>query len=227
MKKIDYSIGYKQMIEKNIQEVRNNIDEKYMKIKITNYCERYDLPYNFVKRKILTDNIFAISFSKDPSKQSFHQHYAAGFISSLPNVNNFQELPASGVNSLFVVDGVIVNRKNISNDNETKSIDFYWESTNKNGELIKFYAAHKHTDQDGGAQDNQYNDLKLFMKHAQKSEYENIYFLAIGDGPYYQRDEKKANKQIIRIDFMNEIFGAKHCKALTSNDIELFMNEIL
>lgn len=225
MRKIDYDSGYKKMIAQNLQEVRDNIDTKDMKIKIENYCTRYGLPYAFVRRKILMDNIFAIAFAKDPSKQSFHQHCAADFIKQLPNVEGFAELPAGGTNALFVLNGCVVNKASVPDSNDTKSIDFHW-SMNVNNKPIHFYAAHKHTDQEGGAQDNQYNDLKAFMKHGQKNTAKNVYFLAIGDGPYYQR-LKEREGTATRLEFMNQVFGNDHCIALTSDDIEALMNKII
>lgn len=225
MRKIDYDSGFKEMIEKNINEVRQNIDAEYMKIKIQNYCTRYDLPYMFVKRRILLDNIFALQFAKDPSKQSYHQHCAADFIKSLPRVQSFKQLPASGGNSLFIVEGILKYKKELLIDTETKSIDFSWHIITENGTKIMFYAAHKHTDQEGGAQDNQYNDLKQFMKHSNKSNDNLSYFLAIGDGPYYQRQPKKESSKT-RIELMNDDYSNNHCVALTSNDLESLINKI-
>ena len=226
MRKIDYDSGFKKQILKNIEDVRKHIDDDDMNTKIQNYCKRYDLPYMFIKRKILFDNIFALYFAKDPSKQSFHQQCAANFIKEIPKVENFQVLPANGKNAVFVINGEIKLKEEAGQKQETKetkSIDFFWNVITQSGKEITFYAAHKYTDQEGGAQDNQYNDLKLFMKHGRQFKDDNVYFLAIGDGPFYLRSNTQGVK---RIDAMNELYGNEHCKALTSNDIETFIEKI-
>ena len=223
MRRIDFDTGYKEQIIKNINKVRNDIDVPYMIEKIEKYCQKYDLPYMFVRNKILKDNIFALQFAKDPSKQSFHQHCAAKFISEITCVEDFKELNASGPKALFIEDGIVKTIKEISNKKETKSIDFRWYITTKTGKKITFYAAHKHTNDDGGSQDSQYTDLQMFMKHGSQSKNKDTYFLAIGDGPYYQRE--KGGKT--RIEIANETYGTHHCIALTSNDIELLLEEII
>lgn len=221
MRKIDYESEYKRIVEKNIQEVRAHINDKDMQVKINNYCAKYGLPKKFVERKILTDNIFAISFAKDPGRQSFHQHYAAKFIKEIPGVIEFKELPASGPNALFILDGRIVKKEELRKDNDTKSIDFFWKVKAASGKIFKFYAAHKHTAMDGGSQDNQFNDLKLFMKQGSTNTNDEVFILAIGDGPYYQRNG--------RLHSMNVLYGGvkSQCMALTTNDIESLIKLIM
>ena len=61
-----------------------------------------------------------------------------------------------------------------------KTIDFQWQ-TGK----YTVYATHKYTKESGGAQDNQYSDLHLFIKEANESHSSDDAFVAIADGPYY------------------------------------------
>ena len=226
MRRIDYQKRYNELLRKNIANVRSSIDSRDMKTKIRNYALKYDVPYAFVRRKILTDNIFALGFAKDPSKQSYNQTLALEFISENPLVLNPRQLPAGGSDALYVINGVLKDEKTMTPDDKAlqeKSIDFYWETLSNSGILYHIYASHKYTKEEGGAQDNQYHDLCKFMKNAMASTEQSNIFLAIADGQYYQKTMKDG---VRRIDYMNHTFGGERCIALTVDDIDALIDQI-
>ena len=219
--KIDYESAYKVALEQNIREVRDAIltGDMSMRIKLANYSEKFGIPIRFLEHKILSDNLFANGFIKDPSKQSLHQKVAARFIESINCVEDFEQLPAGGQNAKYICDDGIVRAG--ENGGRAKSIDFYWVF---DGNI--YYAAHKHTSEEGGAQDNQFKDLQLFLENAAKSKLANTYFLAIGDGDYYQKKYKSGGSEYkTRVDYMNARFGTDFAIAITTDDLEEFMVE--
>ena len=66
-------------------------------------------------------------------------------------------------------------------------MNFYWECGEK-----KFYAFHKYTREGGGAQDNQYSDIKKFIENANASADTNTFFIAIADGEYFNMRDGQA-----------------------------------
>ncbi len=196
-----YDIKIKQAREKNI---RNLFDEDDTKKKVHNFAERFDIDESLVWKRMNDDMAFASTFAKDPSKQSMHQHIAAEYISQLPTVMNFEELPAGGQNAKYCVNGKIRTGGNYKKE-KIKSIDFYWEYV-FNNKVLRFYATHKHTGDEGGAQDNQFNDVLSFHENAKKCNDPNIVLLSITDGAYYKVKYKKeaGGRDITRIEFFNQ-----------------------
>ena len=64
--KIDYQGEYKKQLQSNILLVREQIDNEDFVLKITNHAIKYDREYSEVKSKILTDDMYAEIFVKDP-----------------------------------------------------------------------------------------------------------------------------------------------------------------
>lgn len=100
-----------------------------------------------------------------------------------------------------------------------KSIDFTWNYHYKD-KTLKFYATHKHTSEDGGAQDNQFNDVKEFNSNAMVCDDNNIYFFSITDGAYYSRKYvKDKDFEGSRLEYYNYKFKGKRNKATKTNDL--------
>ena len=227
MRKIDYSIGYAKALRENRQKVNEEIDTPDMKLKIENWAKKFGYSSDEVRDHIIASPMFADTFAKDPGKQSFHQHWAAKFISENENVVDFEELPAMGDKSMFISSGKVVYRPEVKEDKDTKSIDFKW-TVHRDGVPLTFYAAHKYTAEGGGSQDNQYQDLKCFMRQAEQAHIPNVYFLAIADGDYYQHPSSRKSKYASRIEEMNSLYGSNpNCVALTCNDIDQFISDVL
>ncbi len=222
MGKIDYDTVYKEALDSNIKAVREEVldGNKEMIIKMQNYAEKFNIPYKFLVHRILQDNLFANNFAKDPAKQSIHQKTAAAYIESIIDVVNFIQLPAGGKRARYVGEDGMMYIGEKKNKGLTKSIDFYWEYDGK-----QYYAAHKYTKDEGGAQDNQANDLSSFLKNASKSKLENTIFLAIGDGAYYQKISESEDDGIMRsrIEEMNHLYGSSSALAITTDDLEEFL----
>lgn len=219
--KIDYDTVYKIALEKNSKEVRDAVlnEQEDMLFKISNYSEKYNIPKRFLIHQILRDPIFANQFAKDPAKQSIHQKTAAEYIENITGVEDFCQLPAGGQNAVYICkDGCIHKGSRLSGDN-VKSIDFHWTYDGK-----EYYAAHKYTKDEGGAQDNQCKDLMDFLSNASKSKMPNVVFFAIGDGAYYQRGTTENGVRFTsRIKYMNDVYSTENALAITTDDLEDYL----
>lgn len=224
---LDYELLEQKEILKIVSDFRvkiiNGILEEELIIKIKNFATKFKLEEKTVFNKIIEDDFFLLSFVKEPKKQSFHQNIAIEYIKNIKDVEEATLLPSSGINSLFIYEGNILTKGELEKIGfeKGKSIDFYWKVKNKDS--FKFYATHKYTKQNGGSQDNQFNDIQHFLSNAVKSNNKNIFFIAICDGEYYQKKFKGFNT---KIDYLNNYFKSENVFSTNINDLGSFINEI-
>lgn len=150
----------------NIQQVRDEINEPWVQTKIQNHVNAFDgiMTVEQVQEAIKTDIITASKFCKDPSKQNISENLAA-------EVLGLSKLPASGRNCIrFNNVGDIVS----TSTGNTKSADFM---------LDDYYATQKYTNGEGGAQDNQRNDVIDFLNRGSIKHK----VAAILDGAYWDK----------------------------------------
>jgi hypothetical protein len=201
--KIDYQSEYKKQLQKNISLVRSEIDNTDFVLKITNHAEKFGREYDEVKSKIMTDDMYAEWFAKDPAKQNIYEKLAADYISKIDGIENFRNLPNSA--KMFVIEGKVTSERL----NDVKSIDFQFKIGDNN-----FYTSHKYIKATyGGAQDNQYNDIRNFMRNCDKVATGNDYYIAICDGPYFETKMKS----------LNDDFGSVNVVAMTIDELEEFI----
>lgn len=206
--KVDYNKIIKEQRGLELLKVKKDIKTKAMQIKIKNYAEKYGLQTNYVEQKILDDSNFASFFAKDPSRQGIHEKIAAEYIRTL-KLDYFRVLPKGGKNALYPAFNGVDN----TNEYNVKSLDFEI----KIGQ-VNIYTICKHTDQEGGAQDNQYNDVLQTIKAIKKTnELKNIKYVAILDGEYYRRKN--------RLDFLNKI-SENRVRCMSIEDLDLYLEEI-
>lgn len=225
---LDYRLEELKVRQANTKQLRESINsgkiDKFLKEKIYNFCERHDIEFDLIKYKLMTDDLFVLNFIKEPSKQTFHQTLATEFMKKIPNVSNFQLLPAGGKDALYVVNGMVVPGSLIASSTvNVKSIDFHWIYTNSIGQKIECYASHKYTYQGGGSQDHQFKELITFQGHARQHQGDK-YFYAICDGRYYLLPYETS---LSKIDYLNKNFSGNRCCALDINHIENHMQSTL
>ena len=192
---MNYKDRYKFQIKENIKNALNEIETKDMKLKISNWANKFSYSFDEIKEKIRNDEIFRCVFAKDPSKQNLYQNLASEYIQSLDIVENFKILPAGGKDAIYLTNGKILSGDLLKKQSkDIKSIDFMW-----NCKDFIFYASHKYTEMNGGAQDNQYKDIQDFLNHSRDCNEKNTIFLAICDGNYYlQKDSKTGDESKIK-----------------------------
>lgn len=183
--------------QNNIKEVKELLEkkDKQLMLKISKASHKWKIDIEEIKSAILENKVAAASFAINPTKQNIYEKTAADIIRKIAGVNDFKNLPND---KLFVIKGMVIEKKEIGALSDTKSIDFSWSYNNK-----KIYASHKYTSEEGGAQSNQYKDLKHFIEEARHNKDGDIVFIAIADGPFYLRG--KTNQYKNRIEEMQKM----------------------
>lgn len=223
----DYEWAEKKAYFKNLELfLKNPFDNDSLK-KMQSYSKKHFIPLEAIITKVKEDEIFARNFVKDPIRQSVHENEAARFITQNKQVLNFKKLPMSGANSIFLHEGRIITKKEKDEFNlrGIKSIDFYWEIESKEGKMLKFYSSHKYTNEEGGGQDHQYTEQIKFLESASNSNMGNdVYFVAICDGDYYNTPNKKDHKT--RLEIMKELDISNQSIALTLSEFDDYISSI-
>lgn len=210
---VDYELEVAKRLLENVEEVRESVRDKDMQLKITNYANKHGLSKGYVEQRIVDDIDFARNFAKDPGRQSIHETIAAKHIEELPVVKehgSFKKLPAGGRNAKYVTLAGVRHE----NQDDTKSIDFEIKIGDET-----IYATCKYTKGEGGAQDNQYADVKQYVNIATQmlsrgANEDNERFIAIVDGAYYENHGRK--KELRRI-------GLGHIPILSINEVEEYL----
>lgn len=135
----------KRLLNENLKDFRANIENKDFTFKIKSYCDKFGFNFDEVKQEAKTNDLVASFFIKDPARQNFTEKLVSKLL-------NTAILPQQGKNCIrFTENGEITNKKTT---NVSKSADFYINDT---------YFTQKYTRGEGGAQDNQYNDVVDFL----------------------------------------------------------------
>lgn len=148
----------------NIEEVRKDIDKAWVKEKIQNHMDAFDglFTYDEIRQEILTNDLVASKFCKDPSKQNISEILAA-------QVLGWEKKPSQGSKCIrFNDNGDIVT----ASTGNTKSADF---------QELGYYITQKYTEGEGGHQDNQRNDVIDFLKRGSIKHK----VMAVVDGEYW------------------------------------------
>lgn len=166
-------------------------EQKDLLVKINNHIKRFGLNADSgdILHKILKDEVVASFLQKSPTKQNLSEHSQLGFLKDERGYLNMKKLPADGDGSWrFVDDEFVKGRKKKEVEKSckhkviTKSVDYICQD-----EMI--FA--KYTTGYGGHQDNQYNDVKMFLSQAIKylshrgGVSPSLRFCILIDGDYY------------------------------------------
>lgn len=205
------------MREINKKNLLKNIKKRKYQEKIKKYAEKFNYEVNYLEQILLEDDFLINSISKDPTKQNFQEKIAKEFLEkNIEGIKNFEILPKNGEKSKYLANGVLLTKEELTTDNHTKSIDFYWEYKD-----YKFYATHKYTKESGGAQDNQYDDVKKFLSHAKQYTKKGVFFIAICNGNYYKKIIKASG--ISKLEYLRNSVKDTNCIVC---DVYTLKNEI-
>ncbi len=195
---INYDIKFKQWVKKNLEIVKQSTNEEWLKLKVRNFVEKHGtITVEELLKQIKENDWVASFFAKDPSKQGIHEKTAAEYLKTF--FKDLQILPKSGKNAKYVVNGSVVSNR----PNKTyKSIDFTFSHMG-----YTIYASHKYTNESGGAQDHQRNDLISFVEHSAKPINKKHIFIAIADGKYYTKNNNANLKHINQSSIDKKVFA--------------------
>lgn len=100
-------------LRENIMPLRQQINQAWAQKKITNWAGRYGYDKEEVEQKILSDDMFASFFAKDPIKQNYTEKIAEDLL-------DVKHLPNNGIS--FSKEGELC--KGCFSDN-SKSVDLF------------------------------------------------------------------------------------------------------
>lgn len=146
--------------------------------KIATFAKKFGYKESEIREKIQSDEMFAAHFAKSPTRQVLHENLAAEWLKTTPGIENFEKLPASRKNGVFVTtDGEIRKGKDGA---PGKSLDFRWTTKERT-----FLASHKYTRESGGSQDQQFNEMRDLLRRFLNCRQRNHVLMVIVDGAYY------------------------------------------
>ncbi|AOG59993.1 hypothetical protein SHELI_v1c00380 [Spiroplasma helicoides] len=220
MSKPNYDEQFKKKIKENFEVF--DINDSNVRTKIQNFSKKYVLDFKTVLEEVEKSDIVKAFFIKDPTKQNIHEDTFGDFLKNIKGVKNYIQLPKgkNSENTVFIINQEVrmgsKTQKSITS--MSKSIDFKFNYKNLNTD---FYVCHKYTNEPGGAQDNQKNDVINTIKNA-SSPYINydIFILFVCDGNYWSKKEKNFIEVSSHIN--NENF-----KLINSEDLEDFLNKFI
>lgn len=218
---LDYAAKEADAIHSNLADLRRRLESgklgRGLEKKIQRFAKKYNLEFDLVRYKLLHDDLFPLTFIKEPSRQSFHETLAFNYLKALPGVIDPISLPSGGPGSKYVNGGTVRTLEEIEGvAGRSKSIDFMWTIERPNGTRVSCYATHKHTKEAGGSQDNQFNDVKHFLQEVKNQTLPKFYFFAICDGAYYERP---LGDHTSHHDYLNAVFAGPRSKAVTINTL--------
>ena len=177
----DYPVIERSSWGKNASQVVERLDQKEPNLlkRIATFVRRFGFPDHDVRKKIRDDEMFRAHFAIEPRRQGIHEKAAAGWLRTLEGVTDFQVLPKSGRNAVYITgDGEV--RWGMKS-RPSKSLDFRWRS----GTSV-CYAAHKYTLEGGGNQDSQFLEMRSLLESFQKAlASPTVVLFVIVDGPYF------------------------------------------
>ena len=172
--------------------------------------ESKDFQLDFILERVKKDPLLRALFRKDPTRQTIHEKTQIDYIK--------QKYPDAykPSNICFSDKKIHTSLKTKRPPHSTKTFDLHIPSE-------KIYGILKYTTTSGGSQDNQYADVKSFIRQAvgyfseNKEAQEKIYFFL--DGAYYTDKKRKE-----LTDMINDVYIPKivitSCEKI-SNDIFL------
>lgn len=224
-KLFDYEAIKKKLYQENLEEVIRAAQypvEGWLDFKVKSFCVTFEFNYDAILNLLRQNVYFAAHFIKDPGRQNFYENQALIYLRSHSIFDKVVKLPASGNDSLLIINGRLLRRKEIQNADNNKTIDFHAIIND-----INLYIAHKYTAEAGGAQDLQYNDLINFINQANPY-IGNAYFIALADGSYYKDLTTNLNGQrVSKLEYLKHIANKEHVFACDINTLQSVIDTIL
>ena len=215
---INWDKEIKEQIKENLRECEKNLESKEYHAKIKEWCNKFGFDFDLVFDKAKNDPYFRAFFAKDPKKQKIYEKIIAKHINSLSFVSKFQTLSSAGKKALYIDRGVIRKGNEYPHNKPAKSVDFCWTIKNEKGEIINFYAFHKYIEESGGAQDNQFKEIKNCIEVGRNGSQEvNRRVIFICDGAYF-------TEQNIRE--LKNLKGSWNFIILKGEELEKFLSKI-
>jgi len=165
---------YKKLFNKNLKQIQIDINKtpipKYLQFKIKTESIKKQFNENDIIENIKNNKFYASFFCKNPLKQNLAENIQFKLLK--PKYLDIKKC------NLYLHKGKLIDKKL----NLSKSIDFISESNNS-------YFCCKYINEKGGSQDNQYNDIKLFLNECKNIKNTNINICLVLNGKYFTKNK--------------------------------------
>lgn len=184
---IDYYDIKQKAWQENIRAF--DLNDASVKEKITNWAKLRGISTDDLLVDINNSKYFKYAFCKDPIRQNIYEKSAIDFLSKISLIKHIVKLPTNGEGAIFVDKGILTFGENIQKtkreQQKSKSIDtkFVVKAYKQRMSDLSCYAMLKYTESEGGAQDNQFTDLRIYLENCPLKRQEC--FIAFTDGDYY------------------------------------------
>jgi len=163
--------------------------ENFRREKLLEY-ESLEMSTDDILYQIKMNPLVRAQFRKDPTRQSIHENVQLDLIKQI--YPDSYKLPAAKKGTYLSNFKMMTDHPRP--EDATKTLDLFVPSKNMYGVL-------KYSTTEGGAQDNQYNDVKKFIKemigyHTQNKEAQEKFVFYL-DGPYYSEKRLKGLVDLI------------------------------
>jgi hypothetical protein len=169
--------------------------------------ESKDFQLEVILERVKNDPLIRALFRKNPTRQTIHEKTQIDYIKQ-----KYQDAYKPN-NICFSNKKIYTILKNKRPPNSTKTFDLHIPSE-------KIYGILKYTTTSGGSQDNQYADVKSFIRHAigylseNKEAPEKFYFFL--DGAYYSDKKRKELRDMISDVYVSKIVITS-CEKISSD----------
>lgn len=210
--KVNYELMKKKLQKLNVKSVEDSVLTKEKRARVRSYATRKGLSIRACEKAFRTSKEFRSLFVPDVSRQNV---YEKAFYESLIltfGYGSVSKLANAGDKALYVEKGRLVKGEK-SPWNLTKSVDF---------DLVyggnRFVISHKYTEHEGGSQDNQLTDIKLFLQECKGWKESKTYAIAVVDGDFFKRNK--------RLQLLQELYQNKRVFVTTSDKLESLVKSL-
>lgn len=158
--------------------------------KISVFSSNFGYSISDIIDEIQSNRFFRSTFAVDPRRQSIDESIAYDWLKQIALIENLEKLPGQGSNALYIGKDGTVRSGSEFTQKETKpskSLDFRWSAAG-----YSFFAMHKRTVGEGGAQDNSGREVRRVVDYFREDERGEVNLVLILDGGYWdigRRDE--------------------------------------
>lgn len=199
MTTLDFEYLEHLICRQNLLRVEEELQDRSPRLqkRILHFSSQFGVPEHRFWDELKADptGLLASTLALEPRRQNIHEKHAAEFIRKMDHVSDFEKLPATGKNALYLnSDGQLVTRMQLGNATKpSKSLDFRWITDG-----IVCLAAQKHTKAGGGNQDSQFNEMAQLLGNYLRRTTNGMALFVLVDGAYYNEDRLSQLHALIR-----------------------------
>lgn len=229
---INFARHINQLRDENIRHIMYTIDTPETMERIEQFSQRSGLSTDYIfnllngsEQKDLQKYI-AAQIAINPIKQSSFERISLQWIRRRLPMINMVKSPGAGPDALRFHDHKIVPTALITTPTtRCRSMDFTGTLPVAGAPTLQLYVYHKYSRQQGGSQDNNFEDMVHFIHEANNANMIHTHFFAIVDGDYYHTPLKR--RRCTRADSLRSMVRSKRVHVLRTSDMPDLITHIM